>query len=140
MGLRFPWVVVVISHLRGGTYGKYGSSVCYHGFSVEPTWQLAGPSACQDPGLLPSRVISLTAWLPSVQSRAVCAQSIVRRFDRWLNHQRTWLRDIAAMIERGRRSQEIGEVLRRRSVRCSTISIGSAMVPSRTRAWAAPGG
>jgi hypothetical protein len=39
-------------------------------------------------GLLQSRVISLTAWPPSVQSRAVYAQSLVRRFDRWLHHPR----------------------------------------------------
>jgi hypothetical protein len=39
-------------------------------------------------GLLQCRVISLTAWPPYVQSRAVYAQSIVRRFDRWLHNQR----------------------------------------------------
>jgi Transposase DDE domain len=39
-------------------------------------------------GLLQSRVISLTAWPPYVQSRAVYAQSLVRRFDRWLHNQR----------------------------------------------------
>jgi hypothetical protein len=39
-------------------------------------------------GLLQSRVISLTAWPPYVQSRAVDAQRLVRRFERWLQHQR----------------------------------------------------
>jgi hypothetical protein len=39
-------------------------------------------------GLMQCRVISLTAWPPYVQSRAVYAQSIVRRFDRWLHNQR----------------------------------------------------
>ena len=35
-----------------------------------------------------SELISLTAWAPYVQSRAVYAQSLVRRFDRWLNNKR----------------------------------------------------
>lgn len=39
-------------------------------------------------GLLQSQVISLTAWPPYVQSRAVYAQSLVRRFDRWLQNPR----------------------------------------------------
>jgi hypothetical protein len=39
-------------------------------------------------GLLHSRLISLTAWAPYVQSRAVYAQSCVRRFDRWLHSKR----------------------------------------------------
>ena len=39
-------------------------------------------------GLLQSRVISLTAWPPYVQSRAVYAQSLVRRCDRWLHKPR----------------------------------------------------
>jgi hypothetical protein len=39
-------------------------------------------------GLLQARVISLTAWPPDVQSRAVYAQRLVRRFDRWLHHPR----------------------------------------------------
>jgi hypothetical protein len=39
-------------------------------------------------GLLQSQVISLTAWPPYVQSRAVYAQSLVRRFDRWLHNPR----------------------------------------------------
>ncbi len=39
-------------------------------------------------GLVQSRLISLTAWTPSVQSRAVYAQSRVRRFDRWLHNTR----------------------------------------------------
>lgn len=39
-------------------------------------------------GLIESRLIGLTAWVPYVQSRAVYAQSSVRRFDRWLHNQR----------------------------------------------------
>jgi hypothetical protein len=39
-------------------------------------------------GLIPSGKISLTAWTPYVHSRAVYAQRIVRRFARWLEHDR----------------------------------------------------
>jgi hypothetical protein len=39
-------------------------------------------------GLLQARVVSLTAWAPYVRGRAVYAQSLVRRFDRWLNNKR----------------------------------------------------
>jgi len=39
-------------------------------------------------GLIQARVVSLTAWVPYVHSRAVYAQSLVRRFDRWLENQR----------------------------------------------------
>jgi hypothetical protein len=39
-------------------------------------------------GLMPSRKISLTAWAPYVASRAVYAQSLVRRVDRWLQNTR----------------------------------------------------
>jgi hypothetical protein len=39
-------------------------------------------------GLLQSDKISLTAWTPSVHSRAVYAQSTVRRFARWLENAR----------------------------------------------------
>src|SRR5262249_23919773 len=39
-------------------------------------------------GLMPSRQINLTAWAPYVASRAVYAQSLVRRFERWLQNQR----------------------------------------------------
>ena len=35
-------------------------------------------------GLIQARVVSLTAWAPSVHSRAVSAQRLVRRFERWL--------------------------------------------------------
>ena len=45
---------------------------------------LAGMSV----GLVPSGRISLTAWVPSVHSRAVSAQSSVRRFARWLEPDR----------------------------------------------------
>lgn len=38
--------------------------------------------------LLQSQMIRLTAWPPYVQSRAVYAQSLVRRFDRWLHNPR----------------------------------------------------
>jgi hypothetical protein len=39
-------------------------------------------------GLIQSGKISLTAWVPYVHSRAVYAQSTVRRFMRWLNNSR----------------------------------------------------
>ena len=39
-------------------------------------------------GLIQARVVSLTAWAPYVHSRAVYAQSLVRRFDRWLQNKR----------------------------------------------------
>jgi Transposase DDE domain len=39
-------------------------------------------------GLMQSGTISLTAWAPYVHSRAVFAQSIVRRFSRWLENDR----------------------------------------------------
>jgi hypothetical protein len=39
-------------------------------------------------GLIQSGTISLTAWVPYVHSRAVYAQSTVRRFARWLNNPR----------------------------------------------------
>ena len=39
-------------------------------------------------GLMQSGKISLTAWTPDVHSRAVYAQSIVRRFARWLENDR----------------------------------------------------
>jgi hypothetical protein len=39
-------------------------------------------------GLIQARVVSLTAWAPSVHSRAVDAQSRVRRLDRWLENHR----------------------------------------------------
>jgi Transposase DDE domain len=39
-------------------------------------------------GLIQASVVSLTAWAPYVHSRAVYAQSLVRRFDRWLQNQR----------------------------------------------------
>jgi hypothetical protein len=39
-------------------------------------------------GLSPSRLVSLTAWVPSMQSRALYAQSLVRRVERWLHTNR----------------------------------------------------
>jgi hypothetical protein len=39
-------------------------------------------------GLVQSGLISLNAWTPYVISRAVFAQSTVRRFDRWLDNER----------------------------------------------------
>jgi hypothetical protein len=39
-------------------------------------------------GLIQASVVSLTAWAPYVHSRAVYAQSLVRRFDRWLENKR----------------------------------------------------
>ena len=44
--------------------------------------------ACMVVGLIETGNISLTAWAPSEYSRAVYAQSPVRRFIRWLEHQR----------------------------------------------------
>ena len=35
-------------------------------------------------GLIQARAVSLEAWTPYVQSRAAYAQSLVRRFERWL--------------------------------------------------------
>ena len=40
-------------------------------------------------GRLPSENISLMAWAPDGHSRAVYAQSTVRRFARWLAHDRS---------------------------------------------------
>src|SRR5215831_11686544 len=45
-----------------------------------PAWMVAG--------LMQSGKISLTAWVPYVHSRAVYAQSTVRRFARWLENAR----------------------------------------------------
>ena len=39
-------------------------------------------------GLISSKTVSLGAWVPYVVSRARYAQSIVRRFSRWLHHHR----------------------------------------------------
>lgn len=39
-------------------------------------------------GLIESQTISLTAWVPFIDSRATFAQSVVRRFRRWLDNQR----------------------------------------------------
>jgi hypothetical protein len=39
-------------------------------------------------GLIESGNISLTAWVPYVHSRAMLAQSTVRRLTRWLEHER----------------------------------------------------
>jgi hypothetical protein len=39
-------------------------------------------------GLIQASVVSLTAWVPYVHSRAVYAQSRVRRFDRWRENHR----------------------------------------------------
>jgi hypothetical protein len=39
-------------------------------------------------GLIQASMVSLTVWAPYVHSCAVYAQSLVRRFDRWLQNQR----------------------------------------------------
>jgi hypothetical protein len=44
--------------------------------------------ACMMVGLIQSGQISLTAWAPYVSSRAMYAQSRVRRFARWLDNAR----------------------------------------------------
>lgn len=60
-------------------------------------------------GLIQSGKISLTAWVPYVDSRAVYAQSTVRRFRRWLSNPRIEVHRLyspliqQALIEWGRR-------------------------------------
>jgi len=60
-------------------------------------------------GLIQSGKISLTAWVPYVHSRAVYAQSTVRRFMRWLNNPRIEVHSLygpliqQALAEWGRR-------------------------------------
>ena len=44
--------------------------------------------ACMVVGLIETGKISLTAWAPSGHSRAMYAQSTVRRFTRWLKNKR----------------------------------------------------
>ena len=39
-------------------------------------------------GLMQASVVGLTAWAPYVHSRAVYAQSLVRRFKRWRENKR----------------------------------------------------
>jgi hypothetical protein len=46
------------------------------------------PLAWMRVGLSSSKTVSLGAWAPLVVSRARYAQSIVRRFSRWLDHHR----------------------------------------------------
>jgi hypothetical protein len=46
------------------------------------------PLAWMMVGLMQASVVSLTAWAPYVHSRAVYAQSLVRRFERWLQNHR----------------------------------------------------
>lgn len=41
-------------------------------------------------GLIRSGKISLTSWIPFVESRAFYAQSTQRRFSRWLKNCRIW--------------------------------------------------
>jgi len=50
--------------------------------------------ACMMVGLLQSGLISLTAWVPFAQGRAVMAQSTVRRFARWLDNGRIQVHDL----------------------------------------------
>ena len=93
----------------------------------------------------------VTVFVVRRSRRSKVAQELVgERFWGWLVTDRwsayTWypswrrqlcwahlLRDIEAMIERGGRSQEIGEALRARPVRCSTGGIGAAMGHWRTQ-------
>ena len=49
-------------------------------------------------GLILSESISLTAWVPYVLSRAKYAQSIVRRFQRWLNNSRIVVHSLYAPL------------------------------------------
>ena len=45
-------------------------------------------------GLLQSEKVSLTAWIPFVQGRAKMAQSIQRRFTRWLHNERIQVNEL----------------------------------------------
>ena len=49
-------------------------------------------------GLLVTGKISLTAWVPLVNSRAEYAQSTVRRFARWLDNQRINVHELYATL------------------------------------------
>lgn len=49
-------------------------------------------------GLILSEKISLTAWIPYVQSRAEIAQSVQRRFSRWLHNERIKVNDLYGPI------------------------------------------
>jgi hypothetical protein len=56
-----------------------------HVFSQHENWvdrRHLKPLAWMSVGLMQASVVSLTAWVPYVHSRAVEAQSLVRRFDR----------------------------------------------------------
>ena len=50
--------------------------------------------------LIQSKTVSLPAWAPFVKSRAVFAQSVVRRFTRWLRNSRIQVRSLWAPIIR----------------------------------------
>ena len=49
-------------------------------------------------GLILSEKISLTAWIPYVQSRAEIAQSVQRRFSRWLHNKKIKVNDLYGPI------------------------------------------
>jgi len=51
-------------------------------------------------GLIQSHTIHLSAWTPFVRSRARLAQSVVRRFTRWLRNERIEVRSLWAPIIR----------------------------------------
>jgi hypothetical protein len=50
--------------------------------------------------LIQSKTVSLPAWAPFVKSRAVFAQSVVRRFTRWLRNDRIHVRSLWAPMIR----------------------------------------
>jgi hypothetical protein len=49
-------------------------------------------------GLILSEKINLTAWIPYVQGRAEIAQSVQRRFSRWLHNERIKVNDLYGPI------------------------------------------
>jgi hypothetical protein len=51
MGLRCPWVDVVISHPRGGPQGQPASTLGYPRAGVKPTADLVGSAASENPRL-----------------------------------------------------------------------------------------
>ena len=49
-------------------------------------------------GVIKSERVSLTAWIPYVVSRAKYAQSVQRRFQRWLHNQRIQVHHLYAPL------------------------------------------
>ena len=82
-------------------------------------------------GLIHSQVISLTAWVPYVHSRAQYAQSTVRRFRRWLDNKRIKVHKLygpliqQALSEWGEQILVVGKVLHHPHFGCVPWSSGS---------------